>query len=236
MKNKKLSIIIPAYNEQSSIPEVLKKIKKTKFKIKTEIIIIDDCSKDNTLKILRKAKIPGLKIISHKTNQGKGAAIKTGIKNAKGDIIAIQDADLEYDLNEINKLLTPILEGKEKVVYGSRFLEGGRKGKLSFYLGNKLLSFVTSLLYLKKITDMETCQKIFTKDSIKNIKIESNRFDFEPEITSKILKQGIRIKEIPISYNPRTASQGKKIKAKDGFIALYKLLKYKFQNGNKKTA
>jgi dolichol-phosphate mannosyltransferase len=227
MVPKKLSIIIPVYNEQASLPEVLKKISKTKFELKTEIIFINDHSTDKTLKILKKTKY---KILTHKKNKGKGAALKTGFQKAKGDIIAIQDADLEYDINEINKLIKPILEGEEKVVYGSRFLNSGKKGKIQFYLGNKFLSFITSLLYNKKITDMETCQKVFLKSVIKNIKIESNRFDFEPEITSKILKKGINIKEIPVYYNPRTEKQGKKIKPKDGFIAIGKLIKYKFQN------
>jgi glycosyltransferase involved in cell wall biosynthesis len=229
MRAKKLSIIIPAYNEEKTLPAVLKKISSTRFPIKTEIIMIDDASKDGTLQVLRKSKIKDLKVLSHKKNKGKGAAIKTGIKKATGDIIAIQDADLEYDLNEINRLILPIMKGEERVVYGSRFLGKGKQGKLTFYLGNRFLSFFTSLLYFRKITDMETCQKVFSKEIIKSVKIESDRFDFEPEITSKILRQGIRIKELPISYNPRTAQQGKKIKVRDGFVALYKLLKYRFQ-------
>jgi len=222
---KTLSIIIPAYNEQESLPKVLKRISKTKFRIKTEFIFIDDCSTDDTLKILKKTKY---KVFSHKVNQGKGAALRTGFEHAKGDIIAIQDADLEYDINEIDRLIVPILEGKEKVVYGSRFLKSGKKGKLTFYLGNRFLSLATSVLFGNTITDMETCQKVFLRSVIKNITIESDRFDFEPEITSKILKQGIKIKELSIYYNPRTKKQGKKIKARDGFIALGKLLKYRF--------
>jgi glycosyltransferase involved in cell wall biosynthesis len=222
-----LSIIIPAYNEQTTLPEVIKELSKTKFPKGTEIIFVDDHSTDDTLKILKKTKY---QVLTHKKNKGKGAALKTGFKKAKGKIIAIQDADLEYDPNELNKLAQPILEGNEKVVYGSRFLNPGKKGKLSFYLGNRFLSFVTSFLYSTRITDMETCQKVFLSSILKEIKIESDRFDFEPEITSKILKKGIKIKELPISYNPRTSEQGKKIKVKDGFIALGKLIKYKFEN------
>ncbi|MFH1289812.1 MAG: glycosyltransferase family 2 protein [Nanoarchaeota archaeon] len=228
----KLSIIIPAYNEEKTISQILNELKKTKFPIRKEILIIDDFSKDKTKKNVSSyvKKNHNTKLFSHKRNLGKGAAIKTGIKNASGNIIAIQDADLEYSPADLSNLVTALLEGNLPVVYGSRFLGGKKKGKTSFYLGNKFLSFITSILFLTKITDMETCYKVFRKELLKDIKIESNSFNFEPEITSKLLKKGYKIKEMPIKYNPRTKEQGKKIKIKDGLIALRCLIKYRFSN------
>jgi len=226
----KLTIIIPAYNEEKTILLILNEIKKTKFPTKREILVIDDSSKDKTRKVVSSymKKNSEIKLLSHKTNLGKGAAIKTGLKNANGNIITIQDADLEYDPKDLSKLVNTLIKENLPVIYGSRFLEKKKKGKLTFYLGNKLLSLITSVLYGQKITDMETCYKVFRKEVIKDFDLKSNTFDIEPEITSKILKRGHKIKEIPIAYFPRTETQGKKIKIRDGFIALKCLIKYKF--------
>lgn len=228
----KLSIIIPVYNEEKTILEIINRIKREKLgNIKKEIIIIEDFSTDSTKKILSRLKDNSLKIYYHKKNQGKGSAIRTGLKYATGDIILIQDADLEYDPKEYKKLLRPILQNKAKVVYGSR-LEVIRKNLKKMYklhyIGNLFLTFLTNLLYGADITDMETGYKVFKKDVIKNIKLRSKRFDFEPEVTAKILKKGYKIKEVPISFAGRKFNEGKKITWKDGVKALFYLIKYRF--------
>ncbi len=228
----KLSIIIPAYNEEKNILEVINKVKRVNLgSITKEIIIIDDFSTDNTRKLLSELKDTSLKIFFHQKNQGKGAAIRTGLKHTTGDIILIQDADLEYDPAEYPKLLQPIIENKTKVVYGSR-LEAIRKNQKNMYklhyIGNAFLTSMTNLLYGAKITDMETCYKIFRKEVIKEMKLKAKRFDFEPEITAKILKKGYKIKEIPINFVGRTFNEGKKITWEDGIKALYYLIKYRF--------
>jgi len=229
-----LSIIIPVYNEKNTISQLLKKVENVDLgSIKKDIIIVDDGSADGTREVLRKIK--NHKVFFHNINQGKGSAIRTGLKHANGDIIIIQDADLEYDPNEYPKLLKPILERKTKVVYGSRFLERPllskeRWGIPSHYIGNKLLSIVTSLLYQKWISDMETCYKVFTREVLNSITLRAKRFDFEPEITAKILKKGYKIIEVPIKYKHRSFKEGKKISWKDGVKAIYYLLKYRFVN------
>ncbi len=226
----KISIIIPVYNEEKTLRKVINKIIALDLNTDKEIIIVDDGSEDKTKAILLKLKGKNhkIKIYFHKTNSGKGSAIRTGLKNVKGSIITIQDADLEYDVNNLKELIKPILEEEFDVVYGSRFMKENEKGKFLFYLGNNFLSLVTSILYSQKITDMETCYKLFRKDILKGIKLECMGFEFEPEITSKILRKGHHIKEIPIDYFPRSRSEGKKIKMKDGLIALMCLIKYKF--------
>ncbi len=231
----KLSIIIPAYNEEKTINEIISQVKKVKLPkgITKEIIVVNDASKDTTLELL--GKIKDITIISHKVNQGKGAALNTGFKKAAGDIILIQDGDLEYNPQDYPKLLAPILNRKAKVVYGSRLkhyplrLFGPKKTPLVLhFLGNKFLTFVTRLLYGNEVTDMETCYKVFTKEVIKPLTIVSKRFDFEPEITAKILKRGYKIYEVPIKVTPRGYEEGKKITWKDGFMAIWTLVKYKF--------
>jgi len=230
----KLSIIVPIFNEKNTLLEILDKVKSVKLKnIKKEIILIDDFSDDGTREIL--AQLKGYKILYHKKNQGKGAAIRTGLKNTTGDIILIQDADLEYDPDDYPKLLEPILHDKAKVVYGSRFRssKGHLKEKRFFSyklhsLGNRLLTLLTNSLFFVNLTDMESGYKVFTKDVIKNIKLRARRFDFEPEITAKILKKGYSIKEVPISYYSRDFTEGKKISWKDGIKAAFYLLKYRF--------
>lgn len=231
-----LSILIPVYNEEKTvnkIVEIVKKVELPKEIIEREIIIIDDCSKDKTIGIVE--KIEDIKLIKHEKNKGKGGAIKTGIKEAKGDIIIIQDADLEYNPNDYSELLGPILRNETKVVYGSRFLNkkfkifGNEKTILPLHLfGNKFLTLLTRILFNQKITDMETCYKVFKKEILDGIEIKSNRFEFEPEITAKIIKKGYKIKEIPIEYHPRDFDEGKKITWKDGIKAFYYLVKYRF--------
>ncbi len=227
----KLSIIIPAYNERVTILQLLDKVEKVYLPqdIKKEIIIIDDYSSDGTREMLK--KLAGqYSIIYHNKNRGKGAAIKTGFKKASGDFIIIQDADLEYDPNEYSKLLQPILNGETQVVYGSRFLSKHNPRYKLFYLGNKFLSLLFSVLYGQKIRDMETCYKIFHRDVFKNIIIKSNRFNFEPEITAKVIKAGYKIKEVPISYQSRSFKEGKKIGWRDGISAIWTIIKYRFFN------
>jgi len=224
----KLSVIIPAFNEARTIKEVLKKVEESP--IDKEIIIVDDFSSDGTRDILRNLG-DKYKIIYHEKNKGKGAAIKSGFKEATGDIIIIQDADLEYNPEEYGNLLKPILDGETKVVYGSRFLNRLHMPRYKlFYLGNKFLSFLLSILYGQKISDMETCYKVFKREVVKNIIIKSNRFNFEPEITAKIIKAGYKIKEVPVSYKSRSFEEGKKIHWKDGVSAIYTLVKYRFIN------
>ncbi len=230
----KLSIIIPVYNEEKTVAKILKKVKSARLPkgIDKEIVVVDDGSNDKTPQILK--KIEGINLITHKVNRGKGAAVRTGIENAKGDIILIQDADLEYNPDDYYRLLEPILSGETKVVYGTRLkdypiLFGRHKTPfISHYLGNRFLSLVTSIIYGSFLTDMETCYKVFKKEVIKPIKINANRFDFEPEITAKILRQGYKIYEVPIKVKPRGYDEGKKITWKDGFMAIYTLFKYRF--------
>ena len=227
-----LTILMPVYNEAKTILEIIRRVEAAKIgDLNKELIIVDDFSQDGTREALKQLAEEGkYKIYFHSHNMGKGAALRTALTYASGDIIIIQDADLEYDPNEYAELLVPVLEGRADVVYGSR-LSGGktvRAFNYFHYLGNKFLTFLTNILYNTILTDMETCYKVFRADVIKNIQIKSNRFDFEPEITAKILKRKYKLYEMPISYSGRDFDEGKKISWKDGFAAVWALVKYRF--------
>ncbi|MAH48995.1 glycosyl transferase [Candidatus Pacearchaeota archaeon] len=227
----KLSIIIPVYNEEKTIKAILKRVKAVPLELEKEIIIVDDSSKDSTKEILKTINDPQIKIFYHEVNKGKGSAIRTGLEQVTGDILLIQDADLEYSPEEYPKLLHPILNGTTKVVYGSRF-KGNMVGPnlFSHVIGNKILTYITKILYFRNISDMETCYKVFKKEVIDSITLKAKRFDFEPEITAKIIKKGYKIYEVPITYESRLFDQGKKITWRDGIKALYYLIKYRIMD------
>jgi glycosyltransferase involved in cell wall biosynthesis len=223
-----LSVIVPVFNERSTVAEVIRRIKAVEIPLEVEVIVVDDGSSDGTDKVLAAMGDSTVRIINHHQNQGKGAAIRTGLEAVRGDLVLIQDADLEYDPADWSKLLDPILRGKSRVVYGSRFT-GERKNMMPLHwIGNRFLSLVTNLLYSSTLSDMETCYKLFDRRVLEGITIQSNRFDFEPEITAKVLRRGYRIYEVPISYAGREADEGKKITWRDGFGALKALIKFRF--------
>jgi len=224
----KLSVIIPVYNEVQNIEEILKRVKGTA--LAWEIVVVDDDSQDGTRDLLQKLDgKDGLRIILHDRNQGKGAAVRTGLQAARGDILLIQDADLEYSPHDYPVLLQPIEEGIAEVVYGSRFLGGPRRATMFWHMiANYLLTFMTNILFDTILSDMETGYKVFRREVVDGMKLRANRFNFEPEFTAKVLKRHYRIYEVPISFNPRDYSEGKKIKFHDAFDAVWTLLKYRF--------
>lgn len=223
---KKLSIIIPCYNEKNSIMDILEKVMQSPV-AKKEIIVVDDMSTDGTREILKEKVEPLVdKVIYHTENTGKGGALRTGFMAATGDAVIIQDADMEYDPNEYPIVVNPIFEGKAQVVYGSRFLNQKAKGYLLNRLANKVLTVLSNTRTHQELTDMETCYKAFDRELIQSIEIEEKRFGFEPEITAKISKKGIKIQEVPISYFPRSNKEGKKIGFRDGLRALHYIWYY----------
>jgi glycosyltransferase involved in cell wall biosynthesis len=223
-------VIIPCYNEVDTLEDVLERV--IDVGLANEIVIVDDGSTDGTRDLLREIEaqsLPNVRVVYHERNQGKGAALVTGFSYASSDVFLIQDADLEYDPREYPTLLKPLQEGIARVVYGSRFLGGPRKA-MNFWnmVANKILTLTTNILYNAIISDMETCYKVFRSDVVKDMVIHARGFEFEPEFTAKVLKQGIRIYEVPISYNGREWTEGKKISWTDGPIAMWTLLKYRF--------
>jgi len=243
----KLSIIMPVYNERTTLEEIVARVREVDLTVDKaganrllngpvtldrEIVIVDDGSTDGTRTILdrwRTEKAPDMRIVFHEQNGGKGAALRTGFQQATGDILVIQDADLEYDPRDYVKLLEPLLEGRSPVIYGSRFMGGPRSAmSLSHTLGNKMLTVFTNLLFGTALSDMETCYKCFRRDVIADMPLRSRRFEIEPELTAKILKRGYAIFEVPISYNGRDFHAGKKLNWQDGFSAVRTLIKYRF--------
>jgi len=224
----KLSIVIPCYNEAKTISRVIDAVKNSPIKNK-EIILVDDYSTDGTREIIKDVIGPYIdKVVYHKRNMGKGAALRSGFKEVSGDIVIIQDADLEYDPGEYHKLIQPVIDDKADVVYGSRFSGGDQHRVLFFWhmVGNKILNLFSNMLTNLCLTDMEVCYKVFRRETIEQINIEENRFDFEPEITAKLAKMGVRIFEVGISYSGRTYRDGKKIGWKDGLSAIRCIIKY----------
>ncbi len=226
----KISVIVPCFNERNTIRDILKRIVSSSPELEKEVIVVDDCSTDGTRDSLKELEHQdkGIKIIYHTNNRGKGASLRSGFASATGDIILIQDADLEYDPHDYPKLLKPILDGKADVVYGSRFIGGDSHRVLYFWhsLGNKFLTFLSNALTNLNLTDMEVCYKVFKRDILKKIELKEDRFGFEPEFTAKISRLGLRIYEVGVSYSGRTYKEGKKINWKDGLRAIYVILRY----------
>jgi len=224
-----LSVIVPVFNERSTVAELIRRARAVDVPLEVEIIVVDDGSSDGTDKVLSALSDSTVRVLTHPVNKGKGAAIRTGMAIARGDLLLIQDADLEYDPEDWPRLLEPILRGKARVVYGSRFT-GERMNMMPLHwMGNRLLSLVTNVLYSSTLSDMETCYKLFDREVLKGITIESDKFDFEPEITAKVLRRGFRIYEVPISYAGREITEGKKITWRDGIGALRALIKYRLK-------
>lgn len=222
-----ITVVMPVYNEKDTLEEILKRVRKTG--IPDQIVLVDDGSEDGTREILHGLEgQEDLDIIYHEANQGKGAAVRTGFDHAEGDVIIIQDADLEYDPREYPQLLAPIEEGLADVVYGSRFLGAPRRVAMFWHMvANKLLTLMTNILYDTILTDMETGYKVFKKEIVEDMELHAKRFEFEPEFTAKILKRNVKIFEVPITFNPRDYQEGKKIGLKDAFEAVWALLKYR---------
>ncbi|MCJ7652718.1 MAG: glycosyltransferase family 2 protein [Actinobacteria bacterium] len=227
----KLSIIVPVYNERNTVQELLRRVRAVDLgEIAKEIIIVDDGSTDGTGDILKLEEDSSTKVLRREKNRGKGAAVRAALPHATGDYVIIQDADLEYDPEDYRAMLAPVMKRKADVVYGSRFTGEHRDMLYWHWVGNRFLSFMTNVLYNTTLSDMETCYKLFSRESLEGIEIQSDRFEFEPEITAKILKKKFRIYEVPVSYAGREYEEGKKIVWMDGFKALWALLKYRFFN------
>lgn len=222
-----LSVVIPVYNERTTILEILKRVNEVDYR--TDIVIVDDGSKDGTVEILKGLDMENVRVFFHPENRGKGAAVQTGLKEVRGDVVIIQDADLEYDPCEYGKVLEPIIDGRADAVYGSRFLGGPHRVLLFWhYLGNRFLTFLSNVLNNINLTDMETCYKAFRTSVFETVRIRSNRFGFEPEITAKLAKNRFCIYEVPISYSGRDYHEGKKITWRDGIAAIFWVIRYRF--------
>jgi len=223
--------VVPVYNEEKTVGKILQKIFKVDFgKTKIEVIVVNDGSKDKTLEVLKKLKNKyPIKIVSYKNNRGKTAALREGFKKVRGDVVTIQDGDMEYSPRDFVKMVKKMEEDEVKVVYGSRRLKKRKihYSGLSFYAGGLLLTYMTNILYGSRITDEPTCYKMFEGELLKSISLKSNRFEFCPEVTAKVLRQGVRIHEVPIAYHPRNVTEGKKIKLRDFFEAVWVLIKYR---------
>jgi glycosyltransferase involved in cell wall biosynthesis len=229
-KIRKLSVIVPVYNERNTVVEVLRRMRAVELPdaIDLEIIVVDDGSTDGTRDVLNQLRDSTVRILLHEENRGKGAAVRTGIEVASGDYVLIQDADLEYDPEDWPKLIAPVMRGRAQVVYGSRFTGERRNMLFLHWIGNRMLSLVTNVLYNTTLSDMETCYKLVDRTLLLDLDLRCNRFDIEPEITAKLLKRRIRIYEVPISYMGREFDEGKKITWRDGFAALWTLAKFRF--------
>lgn len=227
-----LSVVIPVYNEQHTVAELIERVRGVDLGMEKELVIVDDCSTDGSRKVLEdlSRRHQDISLVLHKANQGKGAALRSGFAAATGDVVLIQDADLEYDPREYPRLLQPILDGQADVVYGSRFLGGGAHRVLFFwhYQGNKLITLLSNMMTNLNLTDVEVCYKVFRREVLGGLRLRENRFGFEIEITAKVAKAGWRIYEVPIAYHGRDYAEGKKITWKDGIRALWCILKYRF--------
>jgi glycosyltransferase involved in cell wall biosynthesis len=221
-------VIVPVFNERNTVAEIVRQMRAVDLPVEREIVIVDDGSGDGTRDVLSQLADSTVHVVLHPHNRGKGAAIRTGLAQVTGDLVLIQDADLEYDPDDWPKLLAPILKGRAQVVYGSRFTGERRNMLFLHWIGNRFLSLLTNVLYNTTLSDMETCYKLFDRELIDSIDLRSERFDFEPEITAKILRRGIRIYEVPISYSGREFDEGKKITWRDGVVAVKTLVKYRF--------
>jgi glycosyltransferase involved in cell wall biosynthesis len=224
----KLSVIVPVFNERNTVAEIVRRMRSVDLPVEREIVVVDDGSDDGTRDVLTQLADSTVRIVKHGVNRGKGAAVRTGLENSTGDIVLVQDADLEYDPEDWPKLLAPMLKGRARVVYGSRFTGERRNMLFLHWVGNRFLSLVTNMLYNSTLSDMETCYKLFDRDVLDGVELRANRFDFEPEFTAKVLRRGIRIYEVPISYAGRELHEGKKITWRDGISALWTLVKYRF--------
>jgi glycosyltransferase involved in cell wall biosynthesis len=224
----KLSVIVPVFNERNTVAEIVRRMRSVDLPVEREIVVVDDGSDDGTRAVLTQLADSTVRIVKHGVNRGKGAAIRTGLENSTGDVVLVQDADLEYDPEDWPKLLAPILKGRARVVYGSRFTGERRNMLFLHWVGNRFLSLVTNVLYNSTLSDMETCYKLFQREVLDGMQLRANRFDFEPEFTAKVLRRGIRIYEVPISYAGRELDEGKKITWRDGISALWTLVKYRF--------